>query len=77
MFGVSFSEILVIFFVALLVLGPDRLPRVLRTLGFVWGRVVSVLNRLRFDLEQEMHQSDLRRMREGQAEDGYPCGKDE
>ncbi|WP_092483794.1 Sec-independent protein translocase subunit TatA/TatB [Candidatus Ichthyocystis hellenicum] len=77
MFGVSFSEILVVFFVALLVLGPDRLPRVMRTLGFIWGRVISVLNRLRFDLEQEMHQHDLRRMREGQANDSRSCGKDE
>ncbi|WP_092401161.1 MULTISPECIES: Sec-independent protein translocase subunit TatA/TatB [Candidatus Ichthyocystis] len=72
MFNISFSEIVVISLVALLVLGPERLPRVMRTVGFLWGRVVSGFNRLRFDLSQEMHQYDLKRMQD----DGSVAPKD-
>ncbi|MEQ1555826.1 MAG: twin-arginine translocase TatA/TatE family subunit, partial [Gallionella sp.] len=38
MFEFSFSELMVVMVVALVVIGPERLPKVARTLGLLWGR---------------------------------------
>jgi sec-independent protein translocase protein TatB len=38
MFDFSFSELMVVMVVALIVIGPERLPKVARTLGHLWGR---------------------------------------
>ncbi|WP_245587033.1 Sec-independent protein translocase protein TatB [Pelistega indica] len=38
MFGLSFSELFIIGIVALIVLGPERLPKVARTIGHLTGR---------------------------------------
>ena len=39
MFDISFTEIMVISVVALIVVGPERLPKLARTLGYLLGRV--------------------------------------
>ena len=39
MFDIGFSELLVIGVVALLVIGPERLPKVARTAGILFGRL--------------------------------------
>ena len=39
MFDVSFSELMVIAVVALIVIGPEKLPKVVRTLGALTGRM--------------------------------------
>ncbi|MBU6460792.1 MAG: Sec-independent protein translocase protein TatB [Proteobacteria bacterium] len=64
MFDMSFSEILVIALVALVVIGPEKLPKVARTLGFMLGRVQRYLSDARADLGREMELDELRRMRE-------------
>jgi len=64
MFGIDFSEILVIFGIALVVLGPEKLPRLARTIGHWVGRARSMARQFREQLEQEsdaLHRSaDLR-----------------
>ena len=53
MFGIDFSEILVIFGIALVVLGPEKLPRLPRTIGRWVGRARSMARQFREQLEQE------------------------
>ncbi len=47
MFGVSFFELIVIFGVALIVFGPEKLPEIARTLGKVTGELSKHTNALR------------------------------
>jgi Tat protein translocase TatB subunit len=53
MFGIDFSEILVIFGIALVVLGPEKLPRLARTIGHWVGRARAMARQFREQLEQE------------------------
>lgn len=53
MFGIDFSEILVIFVIALVVLGPQRLPKLAATIGRWLGRARSMARQFREQLEQE------------------------
>jgi sec-independent protein translocase protein TatB len=53
MFGIDFSEILVIFGIALVVLGPEKLPRLAATIGRWVGRARAMARQFRDQLEQE------------------------
>lgn len=53
MFGIDFSEILVIFGIALVVLGPEKLPKLAATIGRWLGRARSMARQFREQLEQE------------------------
>ena len=53
MFGIDFSEILVIFAIALVVLGPEKLPRLAATIGRWVGRARAMARQFRDQLEQE------------------------
>jgi Tat protein translocase TatB subunit len=55
MFEVGFTEILLIFAIALLVLGPARLPKLAADVGRWAGRARSMARSLRTQLEQEVH----------------------
>lgn len=59
MFDTSFPEMVVIFVVALLVLGPERLPRVARTVGLWIGRARAMFARMRTELEREVNFQEL------------------
>jgi sec-independent protein translocase protein TatB len=61
MFDVGFSELLVIAVVALLVLGPERLPRAARFAGLWVRRARAQWHTVRNELEQELAAEDLRR----------------
>jgi sec-independent protein translocase protein TatB len=54
MFDISFTEILVIAAVALVVIGPERLPKVTRTLGHLFGRAQRYVNDVKNDIQREM-----------------------
>ena len=62
MFDVGFSEIVVIMLVALVVLGPERLPVVARTMGRWWGRVQSYITRIKADVSANMELEELRQL---------------
>jgi sec-independent protein translocase protein TatB len=61
MFDISFSEILVIAAVALIVLGPERLPKVARTLGHLLGRAQRYANDVKHDIQREIELDELRK----------------
>ena len=61
MFDVGFSELLMIAVVALLVLGPERLPRAARMAGLWARRARAQWHSVRAELESELAADDLRR----------------
>jgi sec-independent protein translocase protein TatB len=60
MFEASFMELLVVFVVALVVLGPERLPKVARTLGLWLGRARGAFNAVKADVERELQLQEVR-----------------
>jgi sec-independent protein translocase protein TatB len=64
MFDIGFSEIVVIMVVALIVIGPERLPKVARTLGLLWGRAQRYINGVRADIERDMHLDEVRQIKQ-------------
>lgn len=61
MFDISFSELALCFVVALVVLGPERLPKVARTLGRWTGQARSYMRNLSAEIERESSVAELRR----------------
>jgi sec-independent protein translocase protein TatB len=64
MFGIDFSELMVIMVIALVVIGPERLPKVARTLGMLWGRAQRYINGVKADLARDMAIDELRQMQQ-------------
>src|SRR5262249_6600440 len=62
MFDIGFSELLVIAVVALIVIGPERLPKVARTLGHLFGRMQRYVNDVKADISREMELEELRKL---------------
>jgi len=54
MFDVGFSELMVIAVVALIAIGPERLPGVARTLGHLMGRLQRYVNEVKSDIRREI-----------------------
>ena len=65
MLGLDISKIAVIGTVALVVLGPERLPHVARTLGTLLGRAQRYLNSVQQEVAQQMQLDELRKLGEG------------
>ncbi len=63
MFDIGFSEILVIFVLALIVLGPQKLPRVVREVGRWVGRARAMARQFQEQLEEEVDDDRNRKVR--------------
>jgi sec-independent protein translocase protein TatB len=64
MFDIGFSELLVIGLVALIVIGPQKLPRVARTVGHLLGRLQRYVSDVKADINREIELEELRKMRD-------------
>jgi len=64
MLDMSFSEIAVIGVVALVVLGPERLPKVARTAGHLFGRLQRYVATVKADINREMDTSELAKIKQ-------------
>ena len=64
MFDIGFSEIVVIAVVALIVIGPERLPKAARTLGHLFGRLQRYVNEVKSDISREMELDELRKLQQ-------------
>ena len=72
MFDIAFSELLLIGVVALVVIGPERLPKVARTMGVLFGRLQRYVSQVKADINREMELSELSKVKsefEGAARD--------
>jgi sec-independent protein translocase protein TatB len=61
MFDVGFSEMMLIAVVALVVIGPERLPAVARTLGHLFGRLQRYVNDVKADISREIELDELKK----------------
>ncbi|MBL8446489.1 MAG: twin-arginine translocase subunit TatB [Zoogloeaceae bacterium] len=68
MFDIGFSELVVIGLVALVVIGPERLPRVARTVGHLLGRLQRYVSDVKADIHREMQIEDLKKLQQQVAE---------
>lgn len=64
MFDVSFSELLVIAVVALLVIGPEKLPKVARTVGAFVGRMQRYMAQAKDEVNREMRFEELKNLQQ-------------
>ncbi|MBI0066930.1 MULTISPECIES: Sec-independent protein translocase protein TatB [unclassified Snodgrassella] len=64
MFGLGFGEILLIAVVALVVLGPERLPKVARSAGLWVGRIQNFINNVKTELSQQAGVAEFRQARD-------------
>lgn len=62
MFDIGFSELIVIAVVALIVIGPERLPKVARTAGHLLGRLQRYVNDVKSDINREMQLDELKKL---------------
>lgn len=63
MFDIGFSELMVIGVVALVVIGPERLPKVARTAGHLFGRLQRYVTQVKSDISREMELAELGKMK--------------
>jgi sec-independent protein translocase protein TatB len=64
MFDIGFTELMVIGVVALIVIGPERLPRVARTAGALLGRLQRYVADVKADINREVELDELRKMKD-------------
>ena len=64
MFDIGFSELLLIGIVALVVIGPERLPRVARTAGLLFGRMQRYVAEVKADISREIHADELKKLQD-------------
>ncbi len=62
MFDIAFSELIVIALVALIIIGPERLPKLARTAGHLWGRTQRYVNKVKDDIAHDMALDQARQM---------------
>ncbi len=68
MFDIGFSELFLIAVVGLIVIGPERLPKVARTLGHLFGRMQRYVAEVKSDINREMELDELRKLQSSMQE---------
>lgn len=68
MFGLSFSEIMLIGVIALIVIGPEKLPKVARTVGHLLGRAQRYVNDVKTDIRKEMDGTEIGNLKDQMQE---------
>lgn len=64
MFDVGISELMVIAVVALVVIGPERLPKVARTAGLLLGRLQRYVSDVKADINREIQLDELKKLQQ-------------
>lgn len=60
MFDVGFSELVMVGLVSLLVIGPERLPKVARIAGYWLGKTRHMVAVMKMEIKQELHEEEIR-----------------
>ena len=68
MFDISFTEILIISVVALVVIGPEKLPHVARVVGRIFGRARSFVSNVKEEVSNEIRLDELKELRASMQE---------
>ena len=75
MFDVNFSEMMVIAVVAFIVIGPERLPKVARTLGHLLGRGQRYISSVKADIARDIGIEELRQL-QAKVQHEYKAAED-
>jgi sec-independent protein translocase protein TatB len=62
MFDVGFSELMMVGLIALLVIGPERLPKAARIAGYWIGKTRSTIANVKAEIKQELHAEEMRQL---------------
>ncbi len=62
MFDIGFTELMVIALVGLIVIGPERMPKVARTAGHLLGRLQRYVSDVKSDINREMQLEELKKL---------------
>lgn len=68
MFGIGFSELMLIGLVALIVVGPERLPKLARTAGAWLGKLNRYASQIKAEINREMQLEELRKAQQSMQE---------
>jgi len=63
MFDIAFSELVVVALVALVVVGPERLPKLARKAGHLWSRVQRYVNNVKNDINNDLALEEARKLK--------------
>lgn len=69
MFDIGFFELCLVGLVSLLVIGPEKLPKVARIAGFWVGKAQHRIKVIKTEINQELHAEELRQILEEQKQD--------
>lgn len=61
MFDIGFSELIIIFVISLIVLGPERLPKAARYVGSIIGKLRNTWQGIQMEIERELHIEELKK----------------
>ncbi|MDX8386460.1 MAG: Sec-independent protein translocase protein TatB [Gallionella sp.] len=75
MFDFSVLELMVIMVVALMIIGPERLPKVARTMGQYWGKAQRYVNGVKADIERDMAVEEFRQLQQKVQEEASDLEK--
>jgi sec-independent protein translocase protein TatB len=67
MFDIGFSELILVFVIALLVVGPERLPRIARTAGLWVGKMRGFVSSVKAEIDRELATEELKKALAKQA----------
>jgi sec-independent protein translocase protein TatB len=70
-FDIGFSELMLIALVGLIVIGPERMPKVARTVGHLLGRLQRYVGDVKADINREMQLDELKKMQSQVAEQAH------
>lgn len=62
MFDVGFSELIMVGLIALLVIGPERLPKAARIAGYWLGKTRNTIASVKAEIKQELHAEEMRQL---------------
>ena len=63
MFDVSFTELMLIGVIALIVIGPERLPKVAKTVGHLLGRAQRYVSDVKTDIQREIDLDEMTKLK--------------
>lgn len=64
MFDIAFSELIIVAVVALIVIGPEKLPKAARTIGALVGRMQRYVSTVKADIDRELQFEDLQKLQQ-------------
>ncbi len=64
MFDIAFSELVVIFMVALVVIGPEKLPKVARAIGLLVGKAQRYVSGVKSEINSELQMQELQKLQD-------------